>query len=76
MTKVGFSANRGISHAPRGCVKIERMRISFPLLVGSFAVALAAGGPVAAQTGIVRYVTEGDTFRLTSGERIRKADAP
>lgn len=54
------------------------MRISFPFLVGGFAVALAAGGPVAAQTGIVRHVTDGDTFRLTSGERIRISgiDAP
>lgn len=54
------------------------MRISFPFLVGGFAVALAPGGPVAAQTGMVRYVTDGDTFRLTSGERIRISgiDAP
>jgi endonuclease YncB( thermonuclease family) len=31
-----------------------------------------------AETGQVRYVTDGDTFRLTSGERIRIAniDAP
>jgi endonuclease YncB( thermonuclease family) len=47
--------------------------------------ALAASEPLAARppgqgpaTGVVRYVTDGDTFRLTSGERIRIAgiDAP
>jgi micrococcal nuclease len=52
------------------------VRVSF--LLGGFAAAFAAGGPVAAQTATVRYVTDGDTFRLTSGERIRISgiDAP
>ncbi|WEK02122.1 MAG: hypothetical protein P0Y59_10730 [Candidatus Sphingomonas phytovorans] len=54
------------------------MRISFPLLVGDFAIALAAGGPVAPETSMVRHVTDGDTFRLTSGERVHilGIDAP
>ena len=49
-----------------------------PFLLGGFAVALSAAGPVAAQTDMVRYVTDGDTFRLTSNERIRISgiDAP
>lgn len=34
----------------------------------------AAGAPARLQKGEVRYVTDGDTFRLTSGERIRIAD--
>jgi len=36
-------------------------------------VALAAANDGQA-TGVVRYVTDGDTFRLESGERIRVAD--
>jgi endonuclease YncB( thermonuclease family) len=34
----------------------------------------AADAPARLQKGEVRYVTDGDTFRLTSGERIRIAD--
>lgn len=39
---------------------------------------IACSAPAAAETGQVRYVTDGDTFRLESGERIRIAniDAP
>lgn len=42
------------------------------------AAAAAAGTPARSERGTVRYVTDGDTFRLTSGERIRIAniDAP
>lgn len=41
-------------------------------------IALLALGAAAPDRGEVRYVTDGDTFRLTSGERIRIAgiDAP
>lgn len=41
-------------------------------------IALLALGATAPDQGDVRYVTDGDTFRLTSGERIRIAgiDAP
>ncbi|KKC24993.1 nuclease [Sphingomonas sp. SRS2] len=44
------------------------------LLMSSVACGTSAG----AETGQVRYVTDGDTFRLESGERIRIAniDAP
>jgi len=44
------------------------------LLMSSVACSTSAG----AETGQVRYVTDGDTFRLVSGERIRIAniDAP
>jgi endonuclease YncB( thermonuclease family) len=40
--------------------------------------AIAGAAPAHAESGEVRYVTDGDTFRLTSGERIRIAniDAP
>lgn len=39
---------------------------------------IASAAPAHAETGYVRYVTDGDTFRLTTGERIRIAniDAP
>lgn len=39
---------------------------------------VACSASLRAETGQVRYVTDGDTFRLTSGERIRIAniDAP
>lgn len=37
-------------------------------------ISLAAAAPAHAARGQVRYVTDGDTFRLTSGERIRIAD--
>lgn len=41
-------------------------------------ICLAGAAPASAAQGKVRYVTDGDTFRLTSGERIRIAniDAP
>lgn len=51
-------------------------------LTASIAVLLAAsaaaGTPARSAHGTVRYVTDGDTFRLKSGERIRIAniDAP
>ncbi len=47
---------------------------TFLLLMGAAACSAAAR----AETGRVRYVTDGDTFRLESGERIRIAniDAP
>lgn len=47
------------------------MRVSFSFFVAAFDVALVAGDRVAAQTGMVRYVTDSDTFCLTSGEHIR-----
>jgi len=49
----------------------------FPLALAIMASGLAASSASAA-TGRVRYVTDGDTFRLESGERIRIAniDAP
>lgn len=54
-----------------------------PALIGivaslSSAAAAAASPPAGSETGMVRYVTDGDTFRLVSGERIRIAgiDAP
>lgn len=42
------------------------------------ALVMTGNGFDAPETGIVRYVTDGDTFRLESGERIRIAniDAP
>nr|WP_294814696.1 thermonuclease family protein [uncultured Sphingomonas sp.] len=49
------------------------------LLAALFAMTLvAAGRGEQGVQGVVRYVTDGDTFRLTSGERIRIAgiDAP
>jgi len=39
--------------------------------LSSVALVAASEGQV---TGVVRYVTDGDTFRLESGERIRIAD--
>ena len=47
-------------------------------VVGVALSAMLAAQPAAAETGRVRYVTDGDTFRLESGERIRIAgiDAP
>jgi len=41
-------------------------------------IALLALAATAPDRGEVRYITDGDTFRLTSGERIRIAgiDAP
>jgi endonuclease YncB( thermonuclease family) len=49
------------------------------LLAALFAMTLvAAGRGEQGVQGVVRYVTDGDTFRLTTGERIRIAgiDAP
>ena len=54
-------------------------RPSRPLAMVLTAVAtLLMPASVSAKTGRVRYVTDGDTFRLESGERIRIAgiDAP
>lgn len=51
-------------------------RQSRAILAALLAVALVAAKD--SERGVVRYVTDGDTFRLTSGERIRIAgiDAP
>ena len=50
--------------------------VRMPRLVAIAALLLIAAAP--AERAQVRYVTDGDTFRLTSGERIRIAgiDAP
>ncbi len=42
------------------------------MLFAACAASLATAG-ARAETGRVRYVTDGDTFRLESGERIRIA---
>lgn len=73
-------ANRSylVLRIPRATVPaMTSLRI--PILICLAAMSgTASGASARADTGRVRYVTDGDTFRLTSGERIRIAniDAP
>jgi micrococcal nuclease len=50
----------------------------FAKILASVGLLVALTAELAVGTGEIRYVTDGDTFRLTSGERIRIAniDAP
>ena len=54
----------------------RRSTLAWPRLLAPFLLLTIAAAP--ADRGRVRYVTDGDTFRLESGERIRIAgiDAP
>lgn len=52
---------------------MTRLRISVSI-ASLLICGLAAASDARAETGQVRSVTDGDTFRLTSGERIRIAD--
>jgi len=56
---------------------MKRWIAGFAVIMAAATTALVAS-PANAATGRVRYVTDGDTFRLESGERIRIAniDAP
>jgi micrococcal nuclease len=56
---------------------MDRTKPRIMMLLIAFG-ATVSGSPASAETGQVLYVTDGDTFRLTSGERIRIAniDAP
>lgn len=57
----------------------QMIRLRTPSTIGLLLMTgVACSASLRAETGQVRYVTDGDTFRLTSGERIRIAniDAP
>jgi len=58
--------------SPPGSGQSRLLRAALPI------VCLLLGAAARPDTGTIRYVTDGDTFRLESGERIRIAgiDAP